>query len=225
MKRVIIKKDFGDLLTDAWDEYKKNFKTFFIIILLLSVIPAIIIQLITNASPNAGFIVSIFVILLSILMGASLIFMVFSKKKLDYKQAIKGGASYFWKYLGLSIIMAIFLAILFILLIIPGIIFWVSWIFAAYILIAEKKPIMASLKSSRYLVRGRWWRVFGYSILFAIIVIIILIVFQIPAAITLSPLIQMIGTQIALIIVVPLATLFYRNFYQELVKHPAGKKK
>ena len=94
-------------------------------------------------------------IVLGLIMGASLIYFVINNKKgeMNYVGALKGGLSYFWKYLGLTIVMMIFLGLLFLLLIVPGIIFMIYWIFAFYVLIAENKGIMGSLSRSKEIVR------------------------------------------------------------------------
>jgi hypothetical protein len=60
---------------------------------------------------------------------------------------------------------------------------WIKWIFSFYILIAENKRVISSLKSSKELVSGRWWRTFGSVLLFLLIIWGISILFYIPAAI------------------------------------------
>lgn len=228
-----MKRDFGDLLSGAWTEYKANFKTFFMIIFLLSIIPAIILFFvqpdltIVKQDPLVIFslpyiIVMIISIILSLIMGVSLIYFVINNKKgeMSYGGAIKGGLSYFWKYLGLVIVMMVFLGLLFLLLIVPGIIFMVFWIFAFYVLIAEDKGIMGSLSRSKEIVKGRWWRVFGYSILFFLVLAVISLVVLIPTWIIGGGLLSTIIAQIGTIIITPLSALFYKNFYYDL----AGKK-
>jgi len=61
----------------------------------------------------------------------------------------------------------------FILLIIPGIIFAIWFMFSTYILIFEKKGILESIGRSRELVSGYFWSVLGYTALFQILTMIV----------------------------------------------------
>jgi hypothetical protein len=72
-----------------------------------------------------------------------------------------------------------FLVVLFLLLIIPGIIFMVFWLFAFVIFILEKESIFNSLGKSFDMLRGRWWRTFGYLIVLVLAFIVLTIPFEI----------------------------------------------
>ncbi len=45
----------------------------------------------------------------------------------------------------------------------------IFWIFASYIFIGENKGILESLKISHQIVKGKWWKVFGWTLLFVLI--------------------------------------------------------
>lgn len=92
------------------------------------------------------------------------------KKKMNTESAIKGGCEFYLKALGLGAVLFIFLIPLYMLLVIPGIIFQVYWIFATYVLVAEKTSVFGALNRSKDIVKGKWWMVFGYAILFYIII-------------------------------------------------------
>ncbi len=49
-----------------------------------------------------------------------------------------------------------------------------------YVLIRENVGIFESMRRSKLIVKGRWWRVFGYFILFSLITIAISFAFLIP---------------------------------------------
>ena len=138
---------------------------------------------------------------------------------------------------GFSIVMGIFLLGLFILLIVPGIIFSIYWIFSYYVFLNERKGIFASLGQSRQIVKGKWWTMLGYFILIILIVIGISIIFSMPSWITGIILamqtlagnvskslltFQSILTQIlsiaASFVTTPLVILFFKNLYLELKK-------
>ncbi|MFA5174219.1 MAG: hypothetical protein WC438_03485 [Candidatus Pacearchaeota archaeon] len=173
----------------------------------------------------------ILVFALGILMGASFIVNAFSGKKLGFKESLKGGKKYFWKYFWFSVVYSIFIILLFLLLVVPGIIFMIYWIFGAYILINENKGILASLKESRKLIKGKWWKTFGYFILFSLIIIVIswiasLIGFGLEKTflwILGKPLCfegftNSIFVQLASVVIAPLSVLFFKNFYLSMKK-------
>lgn len=208
-------REFGDILTKSWEEYKANFKVFLVIFLLLAVIPSLIVY-IANIPLNLeilklgknpdftelikvafnfrySFLVAFFgiiALLFTLLMQASFIYNSVYRKKgkqMDVSETLQGGSNYFWRYLLFSIVYFIFLAGLFLLFIIPGIIFLVYWLFAPYILIKENKGIIESLSTSFHMVKGRWWKTFGYGLLFLVIIILISILFSIIGGIIKLP--------------------------------------
>jgi len=192
---------------------------------------------------------------------------IYSKKNMRLKEAVKGGLGYFWKFAGLSIVIfliilgifsplilfliigsiynlaelpfLIIFIILLIALIIPLVIFTVYWSFSPYILINENIRIWASLKKSQSIIKGRWWKVFGYGLLFMIITIGISILFSVPEMIfniynflvdlpmeriaveyswgsLITAFILGIISMISSLITTPLQILFMNNFYSEM---------
>lgn len=185
---------FSKIFGKTWRDYKSNFKeTAKFVFVFLGILTLVQIFLghaiissdyfntfITTDEPNltailltifyifAAFIVSIAIMFMQVfvmagLTGASL------KKRFTYAQAIKMAKGNYWKFFGLCLVMGLFLIGLFILLIIPGLIFMIYWAFAAYILFDKKTKITGSLKKSRLLVKGKWWRVFGNILLIFLI--------------------------------------------------------
>lgn len=55
------------------------------------------------------------------------------------------------------------------LIIVPGIYFSVAWVFYLYALGLSDKRGMAALRYSKALVKGKWWRTFGYLLLLSVI--------------------------------------------------------
>ncbi len=122
------------------------------------------------------------------------------KKSFTFSEAVNTAKKSYWKVVGLVllillifvIIAAYFLAVLLLsaLMGVVGILvflvaipvaIWVviSWIFAVYIIVAEEKGVFASLSDSWRMVKGRWWKTFGYSLLFLLIISGISIIFSI----------------------------------------------
>lgn len=242
-----MEKGFGDLLGQSLKEYRDNFRIFFMLLLWLVFVPALIIFVVAMGLPDVSDIVNpvealkillsspitfvlavlgLLRIVLYLILSASLVYFVFyGKKAMSHSEAIRGGLNYFWRYVGLSIVSLFLLFLLFLLLVIPGIIFFVYWIFASYILIGENRGIWESLKESKKLVKGRWWKVFGYTLLLALIMIIIYFILAIPSVLFgfLIPegnifvsVLSLILNWISSLLTVPLIILFVKNFYLDL---------
>lgn len=144
-------------------------------------------------------------------------------------QAIKAASKYLGKYVLLMIVVSLALMGLYLLFIIPGIIFTIYWLFAAYILVGENKGVIDSIKRSKQVVRGRWWRVFGYYLLLMLVFMGISLIFSIPGSILRyifqSEIIYNIFSLASYSITVPLGILFLKNFYLDLKANLKATKK
>lgn len=143
------------------------------------------------------------------LMTLSFIYIGFSKKnKINFKGSIGGGWKFFWSYIGLSLLLLLALSGLFLLLIIPGVIFLVYWTFAPYVLFNEKKGIIDSMKGSFHLVKGRWWKTFGFVFKMILFTILVSLIFSyIPF-----------GDFISTLLLTPFAIFFFKNLYLDMKK-------
>lgn len=88
----------------------------------------------------------------------------------DWQDSIKYGFSRLWPLVLGSILFGIGIFIGLILLIIPGIILWVSWSIWVPAVIVEDLSATGALGRSNQLVKGRRWPVFGYFIVVYVIV-------------------------------------------------------
>ncbi len=124
-------------------------------------------------SESIVYVVLMFIyVILSILMTMALILAI-NDSSITAKEAYKRAMPYFWRYIGLSILMSIILMVAFVLLIIPGIILSVWFAFATFVLVLENAGIVDSLKKSREYVRGKWWAIFGRLIAMSVLVILL----------------------------------------------------
>ncbi len=163
------------------------------------------------------------------------------KKTFSFKEALKSAKENYWLYLGFCIVMLIYLFGLFILLIIPGLIFMIYWSLGSYVLFDKKHTrINEALKKSRQLVKGNWWKIFGYFVLIYGIMSIVWL-----ATSTLLPdlqrdyltskitgeevnlgesaIISLIGLVTSILyhlLFIPLFILFFKNTYLELRDRP-----
>lgn len=159
---------FGALLKNSWAIYKKHFLLFFGVVL-----PAMVANVILDILPSPPAILnamgSIALLLLSILVGISLIYAVKEREKgVTAKQALKNGWKRFFSYWWL-IVLSTFIAMGgFFLFVIPGIVISVWFSVAIYVFVIEEKKGMTALLRSKHLVSGHWWSVFWRFLFLAI---------------------------------------------------------
>ena len=96
------------------------------------------------------------------------------------KEAFKEGRKYFWSYLAVFIITAIFVILWSILFIIPGIIFGVYYAFSRYALIFEDYKSRSALKRSKELIKNYWWAVFGRQLFIVLPLVGFAMILSIP---------------------------------------------
>jgi hypothetical protein len=192
---VYEKKDLNlsNLFSSSWMIFKKRIWLIIVLSLLLSVLPQVIGNEILGLKygfndPFEGvtdweilfylfisyfsYLVPFILILgiLGVLLTSSIILILPKKEeKISFSNALSEGSNIFLKMLGFSIVTMIFLLFLFLLLIIPGVIFLVYWSIAIYVLVFEKKKIIESLRISKERVKGNWWTVFLYMIVIILI--------------------------------------------------------
>jgi hypothetical protein len=252
---------FGDIFGKSWKEYWGNFKSISSTMALFYAFPAFLgsvfmawftyfhlglswedlIQL-GGKLPASYYlvngIVGVVVLLFSLVVYAGIISVFLKKgKKVSFSSIVSEGSRLYGNYLAFVIVSSVFIIGLFALLIIPGIIFAVYWIFAVFVLIDKNKGILESLGGSMKIVKGRWWRVFGNLLLLILIFLGIAICVGLLWAIISIPLglfdffVGGTGDQLALavfdvlgeivniilnIFFVPFIILFFKNFYLEL---------
>ena len=238
MEKDINKKKYslGDIWISAWNIYKKNFKLFLIISLLIYLPAYIIINLFEEFSSNlieiniAYTILSVIIVIIIALIGTyiPLIAIMYSvdktikNKQLNYQEVIKKGFSKFFPAFGTTILLVIFLIGLFILLIVPGIIFSIYWYFTIYAVVLRDKSGKKALDYSKAVVKKRWWRVLGILLVISLAVgVITLIINGILLAISSHVIIKIISdtlTSIISIFMMVAATIFFINLDKVRVK-------
>jgi uncharacterized membrane protein len=75
----------------------------------------------------------------------------------------------FWKYLGLSILLAIVIGIGLALLIVPGVILFLMFMFSTIIVIERGLGPIDAMSESRRLTRGHKWQLFSFTLLLFLI--------------------------------------------------------
>ena len=143
-----------------------------------------------------------FCILLGLWARAALFFAV-KEQEMKFKEALSVSwnkiASFFW----ISLLVGLATLGGFILLIIPGIIFSVWFIFSLFIFISEGLKGTAALKRSKQLVKGIWWPILGRVIVLGILVLLI-------------SWIRFFGPIINIFFVSPFVIVFYYMLYEDV---------
>lgn len=133
--------------------------------------------------------------IIGVLLSTSIMVMSFSAKKIDYKTALSSASKYWISYilLGLTIMASIIilfipsiisfyfafplsnvpLILLGLVLLILPIYFIIKIILSPIVLIGENKNVIASIKRSFELTRGKFWRTLLYLFLLAIVLMLI----------------------------------------------------
>ncbi len=191
------------LLTRAWHLYGKHYKLLLTIVLFVSVPLHIINTIIAEGYqfPAADTIDSVWdysvnalasaqslaIVIIALLGGvlaplaiAIAIRAIENNKPIDYKQAFQKAIQRWTSAIITLIIMGLCLIVLYIALVIPGIIFTVFWSFAVFAVALNYKNGFEALRYSKSLVTGKWWKVFGYLIVFGLLSLVAGIVATLP---------------------------------------------
>jgi len=201
------------------------------------------------------------VALIMLLALSSIISALLKGGKFNFSEAVKLGKKNYWRLFAFLIVYIFFLACLFVpgalliacvlwqflepyflilaaLFVILGITFMVFWIFGYFVFIDNgSKGIIKALKDSYRLVKGRWWKTFGYYILFSLIMFLIILCFSIPSLViqgivsaeiakaqlslgmySANLWVSQICEILSFFIVFPLSLLFLKNMYLEWKK-------
>ncbi|MFH0875454.1 MAG: hypothetical protein V1859_05935 [archaeon] len=173
-------KNFGTIFSESFSDYKKHFVLFTKVSFLLYFLPTVILSLLymNTTKPldvlvyGAG--VQVISGLFSVLLTFTIIKVLLLKrqnKEIGVRDALKHGTEHYFTGVMLAIITNMALFGLYLLFIIPGIIFSVYWEFAYFALITDNVGVTKALSHSKKVVEGRWWTVLGYLILFGLIIV------------------------------------------------------
>ena len=235
-------KSFGEIFNEAFAAYKKHFSLFIKVSFILYFIPTLIlggtyvwfaltnpqntmmIELLDNLN---GIISAIFTMLLTFTV-IKILLVKRTKEELSVGEALKEGSQHFGEGIVLSIIMGFALIFLYLLFIIPGIIFSIYWTFAFYALITDKVGFKKAMSHSKQVVKGRWWTVAWYSFLQGLIVGLVSMIVLLPVYVVTVVMgvfaknlyliggVTLIITAIVQMLVLPFSLTFMEKFYLSL---------
>lgn len=165
---MVKKLSVGECLSFGWNVFKKRPWFFIGVIFTIGII-----QLVLGALQNTffGFILSF---IASTLMYCGILKLFLTAHDDVHKASFSDlwNPKPFFKYLGVSLLLAIILGIGFIALIIPGIILMLVFFLAGYLVVDKNLNPVAALKESARMTRGNRWNLF--LLVLAMIVLFIL---------------------------------------------------
>ena len=112
----------------------------------------------------------------------------------------------FWKYLGASILLALAVAIGFVLLIVPGIILGLMFMFTTFVVIERELGPIDAMSESHRLTRGHKWRLFGFVLLLLLINVL-----------------GVLALVVGLLVSIPVSTLAFVHAYRVLGGKPEAR--
>jgi len=152
-------------------------------------------------------------------------------RELTVGEAISESSNHFFAGLGLAILTWLIIFGGFMFLVIPGIILSVYLTFTLYAFIVDGTSYTASWSRSWELVKGNWWRVLGYFLLYGFVIFAIGLAFgllTVPFGLlggvisqfnyAVGVLIQKIPIELLTLFVIPLSVIFGEQFYIGLKK-------
>ncbi|MBT6691594.1 hypothetical protein HOB10_04655 [Candidatus Parcubacteria bacterium] len=165
------------VLSKAWRLYKDNFKLILKIIVVVYLPINIVLGMIPvgDTAEDARYYMTIVQTLEGLFGIVAVMAVTFvakykiDNKKIDFQKAFEKSFSRWWPVVWTNIVAGVFLLGLFLLLVVPGIIFSVYWIFIIYIAILFDKTGKEALDRSKAIVKGRWWTTFLYTLILTLL--------------------------------------------------------
>ncbi len=124
------------------------------------------------------------------LYGMLAVFAPALKKKGSYgfKDVVREAKPYYWRFVGLILLIYLIMIAIMIAGVILAVLtfglgllaavvalvwLFILWVFAPYIIVDMNKGVFDSMKESKKIVRGKWWRTLGYLLLIGVIISVI----------------------------------------------------
>ena len=219
----------GQLISDSIDLYKSSWRLFLWVILLpiLATIVAVIVIgaiIATILAVSGGEVTParipllippaivglLALIIINALGKIALIKAIQLKGQAKVRKLFKPGWPLVTKYIILQLIVGIVILVGFLLLVVPGIVFSIWFIFSSIILVVEGTGGTHAMRRSKYYVRGKFWGILGRILL---LVAVIALTAGLASSID-SQVINVIIQLISTFIIAPIATIYTFKLYQ-----------
>jgi len=205
----------GAALRFGWETFKKR-PWFFVgaglLILLVSFVVGVVTSsidwLLTGSPDEPSLVGSLINTALGILitMGATAFYLDAHDNPSTVTLASLWHPQPFWKFLGASILFGLTMAVGFLLLIVPGIIFALMFLFTTFIVIDRQLGPIEAMKESNRITRGHKWQLLGLLLL-----------------LTLINILGLMALGLGLLISIPVSSLAFTYAYRTLSGTPVAR--
>ncbi|NOT40972.1 MAG: hypothetical protein HOP13_10805 [Alphaproteobacteria bacterium] len=182
--------DIGRVIQRTMALVGRNFIPFFVLALVLTGIPSLLLQVAMPADPTAiqqapgAYMTSIIIgALVSVATGVILQGTLtraavddLSGKGVQLGSAISNAIALILPLIGLGLLVGLGVGVGFIALIVPGIFLLLCWMVASPVMVVERLGVIASMQRSMQLTQGHRWAILGLIVLFIIVYMIVLAV-------------------------------------------------
>jgi hypothetical protein len=207
----------GKLFHDAWESYKAHFSTFVKILIIPSVLVAAGNLIATRGGAvvaGAGGLISFIGLIILIFAGIALMFAVIAGT--DFAESYRRSPGVFWSLVWVSILGGVITLGGLVMLIVPGIMMGIWFVFSGYIVIAENRRGLNTLTQSREYTRGYWWALLGRLLLMYLAVGIVCVVISVPLTLIFGALVVPVVNMVFWIFVVPFPVVYIYMIYKNL---------
>ncbi|MBU0757201.1 MAG: efflux RND transporter permease subunit [Nanoarchaeota archaeon] len=228
---------FKSIFWKTINEYKDHFPLFMKVSFALYFVPVVLMMFFYYQLPDF-FTKVIYNFFFQIVTGLFTLLLTFTiikillvkrkKKEIGVYEALKHGTNHYFEGIILSVIVGFALFGLYILFIVPGIIFSVFWIFALYALISDKVDVTKALSHSYDTVKGRWLYVVEHMFFLSLFIFGIYMVVLIPLGIMivlagvlfrsfiLTQVLAILSVTLIKMLVLPFSLAYMENLYIDL---------
>lgn len=180
----------GDILSEGWTIFTGRFRTILAIILIVYIPINIVLSLVAlpeeagleeiRQSFQFGQLLYFGFGILATMAVAFVVERSLVGENIGFREALKKAVARWGSMIWANIIAGLIIFGLTLLLIVPGIVWFVYYTFVECAVVLRGKGGKTALDYSKSLVKGNWWRVFGISLLFTILSFLTYIVVDIP---------------------------------------------
>jgi len=161
---------FGNILSWAWSIYQTHFVNILIVVLIINIPLNIATKVLTETFPNS--ILSLSESLFDVLEAMAIMFVTESavnNETMSFDDALRRAANRWASGILTGLLAWVILIFLFLLLIVPGIIWSIYYTFVFQVVALRYESGRSALDYSEVLVHSQWWRVFRTSVILTLV--------------------------------------------------------
>lgn len=215
----------GDLLSSAWKVFVERWQLYVSLMIIIAVLQAVTGYVMPASGTNdalwsiqgetvltaADAVVLLVVVIVSIFTQSAVYYAIINREKtMAFQDAVRNGIKMVVPFFIASFLAGLASLVGLVFLIIPGVLFYIWFMFSGYVVFKEGKTGVEALKRSKELVAGHWWAIFWRFIFFAIGAGIVSGILGI---------IPLVGPLLTTLIITPFSVIYVALIYEHRLKH------